>query len=385
MKKIFKWILILNKRLYKNFIFLIILFSVLFFSLLLAFTNKKESSLLKIGIALNSDSIISEEIFDELQKSTDLILFKKIKYNSQKNDFINNSGYELLQKGDIDALWIFSPTLENEIKNFTCHNNISKEHLVKIIEREDNILLRLSREKLSSILFKFCAPYLYLDFTNRNLSMLANLSDYEKLEFFEVFPEGNPLFSFYTLDEKSITQKNYLLSPIRGLLSIFIVICGFSTALLILDDREKNLFIWLSQKNKIYSELLTIFLSVINISFVVLLSIFILGLNVNLFREILCLVIFVFYTVSYTYFLTNIINNKKILSLLIPFLSILMIVFCPIFFDFSKITFIKFIFPPSLYLKGIFYNKYIIYMFLLSIVILSFTIIYKTYVLRQHN
>lgn len=381
MSKIIKWILILNKRLYKNFIFLIILIFVLIFSFLFAFTNKNDSSLLKIGISFNSKSMISNEIYNDLNNSTNLILFNKISINSEDSNILFTSGYELLQNGDIDALWIFNPNLEQDMQDFSRHNNISKEPLVKIIQREDNILFRLSREKLSSTLFKFCAPYLYLDFTKKNLPMIEYLSDFEKLEYLEYFTDNNPLFSFETLNQN--TNNSYLLSPIRGLFSVIIFICSLAATLLILQDREKNLFIWLSRKNIIYIELGSIFLSVINISFVIFLSFFILKININFFREFFCLFLYILYTVAYTYFLMNLINNKKILSLIIPFLSILMIVFCPIFFDFNKITFIKYIFPPSLYLKGIFYDKYIIYMFLLSIVILSFTIIYKTKILDQ--
>ena len=55
-----------------------------------------------------------------------------------------------------------------------------------------------------------------------------------------------------------------------------------------------------------------------------------------------------------------------ILVMLIPFLSLLMIGICPIFFDLSFLKIFQLIFPPTYYLKGIYENSYFLYMICFS-------------------
>lgn len=357
-----KWFLILSKRLYKNKIFLFFLILIPLFTLFIGFISKEDSGFLNIGIVLERENAFSKEILANLKDSTNLIYFSEYEDKSE--------GLELLQAGKLKALWIFSSEAEEIIKNYSAKEGI-KEPIVQVIEREDNVLLNLSREKLAATIFKTYAPYIYLDFVNTELPMLKNLSREEKLSYFEIFPKENPLFKMTTFENGDTTEKmtNYLLSPLRGFFSILIVVCGLCVVLLLLEDREKELFVWLPPRYRFFEEAGTVFLAVLYLSFFVVVSLFLVGLNVNFFREILLSVCYSVQVTAFVLLIKEFISSKKVVVLLIPFFALIMIGVCPIFFDISGLLVLQLIFPPTYYLQGIYQNRYIMYLLIYTILL----------------
>lgn len=347
-----KWLWILNKRLYKKFVFLLILILIPLFGIFMGFMNQQESGILTIGFIVEEESEIAKKVVTELKNSSNLINFVEIE-NYQE-------GVKLLEKEKINAVWIFDTEFEEKIQNVK--PVAKKQPLVSVIEPESNVLLKLSREKLSSVLFKFGAPFVYLNFIDSKLPMVNHLSEEEKLEYFEWFPEGESLFKFSTANEKTENSVGYLLSPLRGLFSILLVIAGLSVTLFLIEDNEKQLFVWLSSWKKLLVEGATIFLALVNLSVFVILTFFIVGINLNFFREILLIVFYCFSVTIFSLLIKEFFFNKKILVMLIPFLTLLMIGICPVFFDLGFLKFLQLIFPPTYYLKGIYENSYFLYM-----------------------
>ena len=149
-----KWLWILNKRLYKKFVFLLILILIPLFGIFMGFMNQQESGILTIGFIVEEESEIAKKVVTELKNSSNLINFVEIE-NYQE-------GVKLLEKEKINSVWIFDTEFEEKIQNVK--PVAKKQPLVSVIEPESNVLLKLSREKLSSVLFKFGAPYVYLNF-----------------------------------------------------------------------------------------------------------------------------------------------------------------------------------------------------------------------------
>lgn len=354
-----KWLWILNKRLYKKFVFLLILILIPLFGIFMGFMNQQESGILTIGFIVEEKSEIAKKVVTELKNSSNLINFVEIE-NYQE-------GVKLLEKEKINAVWIFNTGFEEKIQNIK--PMAKKQSLVSVIEPESNVLLKLSREKLSSVLFKFGAPYVYLNFIDSKLPMVNHLSEEEKLEYFEWFPEGESLFKFSTANEKTENSVGYLLSPLRGLFSILLVIAGLSVTLFLIEDNEKQLFVWLPSWKKLLVEGATVFLALVNLSVFVILTFFIVGINLNFFREILLIVFYCFSVTIFSLLIKEFFFNKKILVMLIPFLSLLMIGICPVFFDLGFLKFLQLIFPPTYYLKGIYENSYFLYMICFSVVL----------------
>ena len=350
-----KWLWILNKRLYKKFVFLLILILIPLFGFFMGFINQQESGILTIGFIVEEESEIAKKVITELKDTSKLINFVEIE-NYQE-------GISLLEKEKINAVWIFTTGFGEKIHNM---KPTKKEPLVSVIEPESNVLLKLSREKLSSVLFKFGSPYVYLNFIDSKLPMINHLSEEEKLEYLNWFPKEENLFKFSTANEKNTSSMGYLLSPLRGLFSILLVIAGLAVSLILIEDNEKQLFVWLSPWKKLLAEGTTIFLALLNLSVFVIFTFFIVGINLNFFREV---ILIVFYCVSVTIFsllIKELFSNKKILVMLIPFLSLLMIGICPIFFDLSFLKIFQLIFPPTYYLKGIYETSFFFYMICFS-------------------
>ena len=296
-----KWLWILNKRLYKKFVFLLILILIPLFGIFMGFMNQQESGILTIGFIVEEESEIAKKVVTELKNSSNLINFVEIE-NYQE-------GVKLLEKEKINAVWIFDTGFEEKIQNVK--PMAKKQPLVSVIEPESNVLLKLSREKLSSVLFKFGAPFVYLNFIDSKLPMVNHLSEEEKLEYFEWFPEGESLFKFSTANEKTENSVGYLLSPLRGLFSILLVIAGLSVTLFLIEDNEDQLFVWLSSWKKLLVEGATIFLALVNLSVFVILTFFIVGINLNFFREILLIVFYCFSVTIFSLLIKEFFFNKN--------------------------------------------------------------------------
>ena len=103
-----------------------------------------------------------------------------------------------------------------------------------------------------------------------------------------------------------------------------------------------------------------------NILFFVLIALISAGLNVKLWQELL---LFVLYSVCCGLFgmaLRAVLGGGRILAVLLPVLTLVMLVVCPVFFDIPQLRWLQLMFPPTYYITGAYHDKYMLYMVLYS-------------------
>lgn len=372
MRKFLMWFFLLNKRLYKKITFIIILLLIPVSVFALGIVAKEDSGIIKIALASKGDDEqVYADIVNDLKNSSKLIRF--VEYNSA------DAAHSAVKSGDVDAAWIFNKNLRDEISDFA--DSSSKYNSVAtVIVREQTVTTRLTYEKLSGVLYKYVSRDFYINYINQEVDELNTLSNSELLMYYDNFTLDSELFVFDNPHNSFSKNDNqgFITTPIRGLLSIIAVICGFAAAMFYIEDDQKGTFSWVKEKNKVFVKFGCIVIAVLNISIIMLLSLIFAGVNVTIGRELLSLVMFVLCCSAFCVMVSQLFSKIYVLGSLIPILTVIMFVVCPVFFDLGFLRKLQFIFPPTYYINSVYNNAYYLYalIYLAVCIAISFVINY---------
>lgn len=371
MTKIFKWFLLLTKRLFKkkSFIFLVVLIPLSVF--LISISAAEKSGFLNIALTFSEKpDIDTYKICEEIVDSSELINFEII---SNRQDAVS-----LLKSGKIDAVWIFPNNMEEKINLFV-KNKTNSSAVVHIIEREENVALNLSHEKLTGALYKNCSKAQYINFVRTKAKQLDNLSDEELLKYYNEYEMIGDLFSIHTPYSNTQQQgTNYLLAPIRGILAILIVLGAIAACLYYLKDETNGTYALIPLKFKPLIAFANQIITCLVLSVVVLVSIYISKISVNPIKEIAVMLLYILSASAFSSLFLNIFKNIKTFAALAPVLIISMSILCPVFIDIKLNYVLPLIFPPTYYLNGLYNNNYILYMVIYTAVCLILSLLINT-------
>ena len=357
MKIIIKWFLLFTKRLYKKASFVIILALIPLVVLGLGIVAKQDSGFVTIALSQkDSTDKTSNKIIDELTSDSGLLRF--VEYDTSEE------AIESVRYGNSDSAWILLDNMSERIKAFSSTKSADNA-IAHVVEREQTVLLRISREKLSNVLYKYAAKDVYLSYTRTNVSVLDQLSDDELLMYYDDFFATDELFEYAYPSSSGggqMQQINYLIAPVRGLLSVLVVLGAMASAMFFIRDEKQGTFAWVPESRKIYVEFVCQIIAVINLCAVMLISIYAVGLNVSLLRELAILVLYAISAALFGMLLRHLFNNAKILGALIPLFITVMIAVCPVFFEFKEFRFLQMFFPPTYYINAVNNTNYIKYM-----------------------
>lgn len=372
MKKILKWFFMLSKRLYKkpSFVALLVIIPLLLISF--SFAAKQESGFVNIVLAQeDKDDEISSEIINELLSKDSLISFTYIESAEDALKQVKNGTY--------DEAWVFRNNSKERIRNFF-DNEL--EYVVSVYTKEQNVSVRLAREKLTSSLYKHCVKIYYIDYIRNYCSSLNEISDEQLLVYFENAEIDDSLFTYRNpnSDLENLKNTNYLTIPVRGLLAILTVLCGFAATMYYKQDEAYGTFSFVKNKHKGLIEFGCVITAVLNVSVVLLFSIIISSLSVNIFKEIIILLLFALCCTAFSILIGTIFKSLNTFSAIIPLFVVVCIGVCPVFFDFRSLRILQLLLPPTYYVNSIYNNKYVIYM-----VIFTAACIGLTYIIRSIN
>ena len=370
MKRLLKWFWLFHKRLYKKPVFLVILATIPLLVLFLGIAAKQESGFVRVALCeQDGDHSMAAAICDELKSGSSLIVFTRCTSPREAE--------AMVRTGQADAAWIFCRDFQEKLQEFSQRNS-RHVPVITVIEREQTIPLRLSHEKLTSVLYGYCARALFLDFIRTELDQLSSVSDRELLEDYDSFAAGEDLFVFETtssLPNAEGTSTGYLTAPVRGLLSIVVMLCGLAAALFCMQDEENGTFSWVPYSKKMAAAFASQSIAVLNVSVIMLLALYVSGLGTSLVREVVALLLFAVSCTVFCMLLQQITGSIKVLCSLIPLLAVVMIAVCPIFFDLKSLALPQLLFPPTYYLRAVYNNTYLLYMVLYILCLTGLNII----------
>lgn len=361
MQKLLKWLLMLNKRLYKKTAFVVILALIPIFVLAFSFVAERDSGFLNIILVrTDSSDAVSSQVVNELLSEDSIINFTESSSTDEALDAVKT--------GRADEVWIFPADTQEKINQFAQTNSDS---VITIVAREQTVFLRLSHEKLTAALYKYCAKAYYVDFARTNVPKLDSLTDEELIQYFDETSISEELFVFGSPNISASTENapktNYLTSPIRGLLSILVVLCGMAAVLYYMQDENLGTFSRVSLTGRNFVAFGCVIIAVFNVAAVVLVSLFAAGLASSIFKELLNLVLYSVCCTVFCMVLKQFFKNIRLYGSVIPLFTVVMIAVCPVFFDFRGLLCIQLLFPPTYYVNAVYDNKYLLYMVVYSL------------------
>lgn len=365
MKRIGKWLLLLNKRLYKKLTFLLILMMIPVLVLGYGIIAQEESGILTIALAQEGADPLAESVMQDLKENTKLIRF--VFCDSP------DTARKMISDGKADGAWIFAEDMEAKVYKFV-QDPARKNSFVWIVEREASISLKLAREMLSGTVFSHCSPAFYLTYIRENVPQLDGVSDEALMGYYNDFAQDINLFEFCYLEggsgAKDAENANYLLPPVRGMLAVIVVLGALAAAMYYIRDEQAGTFSLVSQRYKPLVEFVCQLIAVVNISAAVLLAMIFAGLVENLGRELLILVLYAVSTALFGMTVRRLCGKTTAVGTALPLLIVVMLVVCPVFFDLGMLRMFQYFFLPTYYINAVTSDRFLLLMGVYSLVLL---------------
>lgn len=355
--KMLMWCYLLTKRLYKKPTFVVILILISVLVLGYGLVAAEDSGMVTIALAReDSNDAMAAQVTEDILDSSQLIRFISCESPAKAEN--------LVKTGQADAAWIFESDMEAKVYRFVATRSRA-DAFVRVIEREETVPLMLAREKLSGAVFECCSEALYIRYIRENVPGLAAVSEEKLLSYYQEVAMDGVLFAFSYIDsETDITQaqNNYLLTPVRGMLAVVIVLCGMATAMYYVQDTNSGTFGWLPDRKRAAAELGCQMISAVNVSAVVLIALYFIGSAVHIGRELAILLLYCLCTALFCMVLRRLVGGLRGLGMLLPLLTVVMLVVCPVFFDLGALRQAQYLFPPTYYINAAYNDKFLLYM-----------------------
>ena len=371
-KKGLLWYLLLSKRLLKkkSFPILLCLIPVLVFAM--RSVALQDSGVVRIVLCQeNQEDELSSKIVKDLLEEGSIILFSKAETAEE--------AYEAVLSKNADAAWIFPDKMQEKLDAYTAGD--TEQKLVKMIEREDNVLLRLSGEKLYGALYRYFPYSLFQNYVRSVVFDGYTISEEELTAYYAENRVQNSLFVPTNFDGEAKEGKvNYLLAPLRGMLALVVTLCGFAASMYYLQDKKQGFFDRMSMEKR--EAMLPVYQlsAMMWAGIAVIVGLFFTGDFLGLFKEILLMALYILMNIGFTALLTVICGNEHRLGALIPVLMLFLFVLSPIFFEIRALGVLRFIVPGYSYLNAVHNDSYM--MTMVGYIVAVFFINYILYLIR---
>ena len=352
LKKLMLWYHMFNKRLLHRYSFILILVLIPILVPIAKLAMSEDSSILKVALVSN-ESKSAEEIIKSLSKEKSII--KYVVFDTEE------AARKSVRTQETDAAWIFSENFDEELSEYAKDKN--KKPIISVVEREDNIAQKLSRIQLFGSVFPHLSYELFEGFIYNNILSPDEIHERYLKNYYATDSADGDVVEIKTFnDQKTSSDSDYLTAPFRGILSILIIFAGISGAMMFLSDQISGKYDWLSPKKRIIPALGLSFSAASMTGLVVFLALIFSGFIKNLWIEIIAMILFIIASTLFSLFFAVVFRSAGKLGAMTPFLILLMIVLCPIFFSIDSLKAITMLLPPYYYLNAIADSKFLIYM-----------------------
>lgn len=337
-------LIMLNKRLYKKPSFLLVLALIVALTVAMSLSSKKESGIVRVSVfAENPNDPLVESLFLKLRDDNSVILYNFV-------DSIEAANQSVISEKS-DCAFIFPDDLQKEAELFVEEGG--KNPFITVLYKNESAFLQLVKEKLYAALYPTLAYALYEDYMAEKGNTFE--SDEEMYELYRCVLSDNRLIDikFDTENESLPKDINYLSSPLRGLLSVAVLITTISAGMYFIDDRESGVLAAIPQNKQFGTQFIYCLTSALNTSFFVYLALTVSGLIENPIKEIASIISYAFICVCFSLFFAQLIDRISLLGAFLPLISILCLVACPIFISIKGLKLISLLLPPYYYLEGV--------------------------------
>ncbi len=362
--RIFLRLILFNKRLLKKISFLIILCCIPLLVLGVNLMAKQESGILRVILCQEDADDLSEEIVADILQMESALSFVEAETVEE--------AIRLVQSDKADAAWIF-PEDFTEVMETYFQQGIWDDPLIRIVEKEDNVMLHLSREVLFSRLYSSINYMVYEDFVRTKV--LDGIEVVSEEELWEIYQKTNMeenMFEFSYLDgETADMGTSYMLYPVRGLLALVIVLCGLALGLYFMQDEQNGIFIWMPLNRSVLGSWLYQMPGLADVGVVVLAALFLSGVTVSFLTEILLMFVYLWMVAGFSDLVRRLCGKPVRLGAMIPLLMLVMLAVTPIFMGALNMKWLQLLLPPYYYINALHNNAYRVGMLVYVVVIFA--------------
>lgn len=359
-KKYFIWYVMSGKRLLKKLSFVILL---LMIPLLIPVADSlmtEESGVVKVALSAEENCETTNDIIESLMKKDSIINFEYYK-NPQ-------DAQGAVEKSLADAAWIFEDNFDEKLKLYA--QSTEGVHLVRVIEREDSISMQLSREVLYSSMFYDISYSLYENFTYENIVSPDEVSREEMKETYDNYERCGSVVSLWRLESGEVKeQQNYLTAPLRGLMSLVVLLCTLAAAMYFLSDQKAGKYDWMPVKMRLAPAFALCLNGAVFSAVAVMAAMFISGYSTGIVNEILSALLFVLMTTGCSLVFCTVFSSPAKLGATLPGIMIVALIMSPIFFTFKVLRPVRLLLPTYYYLMSVHNANYYVYGLIYCVVI----------------
>ena len=355
MKKWLKWGFFLSKRLYKKWMFILLIALIPLSVGALTLTSSESKGFVQIAY-VNRAGELGEAILDNLDSGKGIIRY--IVYDDVEQAKLD------LQADRLDAIWVLPDHMEERIAAYV-KQSTEEHYLVQVIRKEESLKTRLSLERLSSAMYPFLSRQLFLQCMRNDPDFdLSGLTDADIYKYFDDYFSAGELFEFAFPDGDATateTEQDYLTSPVRGLLSAVTVLAGLAAAMLFISDEKKGVFSYRRSSSRVMLSFVFQLTAILNVGLFAFVSVFLLGVNTFFWREVLIFLLFAVNTALFCTILQQLVPRITYFAPLTVLIGVMDLLICPIFFDYTVQRTPQFFFPNTYYINSVHSQDYLLY------------------------
>lgn len=362
MRKWALWLWLLTKRLLKKKTFAVLLLMLSLLVVCCAGIDWEDSGMVTVVLAAEKPGdVLAAQVIAELREDSSWIRFLETESTE--------AAVEMVRQGQADAAWIFPEDMAARIAEFVQNKSAT---VMRIVQREESVLLRLTAETLNGALFGLWAEPVYLNYLTQMAPELATLPE-EMLLTYPTWFEGNgTLFEFTTVGGmEQQAGEAFLVTPLRGLLGIWIFLCAMAAAMYFAHDQARGVFAACPGRQLPGIECCSFLAALPGVSLAALAALGIAGLWENAGRQILVATLYLPCCGCFAALLRRVCRNVQTMAAVLPVLTVAMLLICPVFFDLALLGPVQYLLPPTYYIQGLYSDKFLLLMPLYSAVCLA--------------
>lgn len=384
MKKILTWILLFQKRILKKPMFQITILLIPILLFLLFTFNKSSDSLVRVALISGNDEYSQNFVKDLLDSSNHVISYYQCYDESQmRKDVLT---------GKAECGYIMPDDMPRKIAQFSSKK---KQGIITAIVKKESISTKIVNEIIYGRLFSERAYPVLKDFINeKQPDRLTSAEDEKMYDAFSKYLIEPLMFSFEYADgskndllNNDDSSHNYYMLPVRGILSVLILVSSMSGVLMLSNDDRKNTWGFIRLSKRPAFNYFYIFMSILPIAICSLAAIFITGISTNVLNEIRLMVLYTLLLTGFSSLLKALIKNIYVLCSLIPVTVLLSLIICPVFIDIGSIVpqarFVRLFLPTNYYLDSIYSGPAQLKMFILAILVSLLAILKEMIIARS--
>ena len=375
-RKCFMWFCMLTKRLFHQWSFLLILCMI---PLVIPVAN----------IAMNEDSgVFRVALYSEDKGEKAENVIKSLKRRNSVIEFYEVDSREEVQKAVVsqktDAAWIINDNFEKNLADYV--NGETVGAVFDIIEREETKITKISREIMFGAIYGDLSYAIYKDFS---VDVLVPGTDVREEEFRTYFTTQQE-FGDVIIPRKLGTNKkvesdvNYLTAPLRGILSLIVLICSVAAAIYHLKDRAEGKYDWLSHRGRIVPAFASCLSAACVSAIAVFVALLLSDISTGFFNELVSMLIYIVLVTGFSLLLCTAFRSPGKLGAMVPGLMVASLALSPVFFDITALRPVSMILPTHYYLYSVYDARYYLYALVYCMAVYSLAII-MNHILSKHK